>query len=193
MARIGRVVAWLFVLVSVTALSCGGSVTAPIDASHDGSLRRIVDDIGGINLNPGCVDPTFPPCPPIEGTVQIITNSGTFSTSYLQIVFPSIARQNSDDPRDFRLKLPHMDGSGRLEDSVVLRFEFIVRPTVASVAVVFTSPREDFFYEASSQGVPTFDSIADSHCFSGQRLETTVTVLLEHLGKAEIRDSHCAW
>jgi hypothetical protein len=160
----------------LTAIACGGSPAGPTDITRS-SERRVQSGGGG---GSAC-DPLL--CPP--GTV-VATASGAVlhgDTDWDQL---------GSDPRIFSFAAD-LAGEGRFRSG-----RLTATVNVANVDVEFLlsgratgSGRADVLFHDQGSATPDFQTASDPACPSGQRLDTTVELQLESLGRTVIEESHC--
>jgi hypothetical protein len=144
--------------------------------------NRIVDDIGGDGV-PGEVAPNA------TSQIVLMAAGGTLSASPDIFVFSRTSfetvPQNSQLPR-------FAEGTGKYAESATLSaFSFEVRAGNAMIQVWIPAPNGNYFL-GSAVGEATIAPVTDATCASGVRLETRVTVNLEHFGRTEVEERHCA-
>jgi hypothetical protein len=138
----------------------------------------------------------IPSCPAIQGVITLDSSLGTLSAAY-----PGTSgldgHQSPGTPSAFSVHneigaTPSMTATGHVAEYEPLRsFSLSVSAATASLLMVMNSPPPEFAFLVTGDAVPTFRIVDDPSCSSGQRLETTAVFHLEHLGRTELRDSHC--
>jgi hypothetical protein len=188
------------IALSVGVFGCSsgqlGTPTAPSSLrSSPAPLFRTVDDLpasGGDNQTPGVV---------IRGEVALEASGGLLTTTYsftgglVGAQRPRVAA-NPPNPMDFFLQPDGqgshgglLSGTGRFVDLGAYLFSFDVRPNSASITVAFPTTAGAFV--TTETATPSFTTVNDSTCASGQRLITTVRFQLEYFGNTLVTDTHC--
>ena len=178
-------------VLGIVSAGCGqpGSPAGPVGSPFsESALRRIVQDVsgGGSELCPTCLS--------IRGTITVDASVGTLSAAY-----PGNSSldglQKIGIPSEFTilngLSAPSMTATGHVAEYELRRFSLSVSAGRASLSMVLNSPPPEFAFSVTGTSVPAFRIVSDSSCSSGQRIETTAVFHLEHLGRTELRDSHC--